>query len=33
MDIKGYNKERFSSLHGIISEGVHKVEDMEENVN
>jgi len=33
MDIKGHNKERFANLHGIISEGVHKVEDMEENVN
>ena len=33
MDIKGYNKERFDNLHGIISEGVHKVDDIEENVN
>ena len=33
MDIKDHNKERFSDLHGIISEGVHKVEDIEENVN
>lgn len=33
MDIKSHNKERFSDLHGIISEGVHKVEDIEENVN
>ena len=33
MDIKAYNRERFSNLHGIISEGVHKVEDIEENVN
>ncbi len=33
MDIKGYNKERFSNLHGIISEGVHKVDCIEENVN
>ena len=33
MDIKGHNQERFSYLHGIISEGVHKVEDIEENVN
>lgn len=33
MDIKAYNKERFANLHGIISEGVHKVEDIEENVN
>jgi predicted Ser/Thr protein kinase len=33
MDVKAYNKERFANLHGIISEGVHKVEDIEENVN
>jgi predicted Ser/Thr protein kinase len=32
MDVKGYNQERFADLHGIISEGVHKVEDIEENV-
>ncbi len=33
MDIKGHNKERFANLHGIISEGVHKVDCIEENVN
>jgi predicted Ser/Thr protein kinase len=34
MDVKSYNVERFANLHGIISEGVHKVEeDIEENVN
>ena len=33
MDIKDHNRERFNSLHGIISEGIHKVEDIEENVN
>ncbi len=33
MDIKDHNKERFANLHGIISEGVHKVEEIEENVN
>jgi predicted Ser/Thr protein kinase len=33
MDIKAHNRERFSNLHGIISEGVHKVENIEENVN
>jgi predicted Ser/Thr protein kinase len=33
MDIKAHNKERFSDLHGIISEGVHKVDNIEENVN
>jgi len=32
MDIKAHNKERFANLHNIISEGVHKVEDIEENV-
>ncbi|HEY6007405.1 MAG TPA: serine protein kinase PrkA, partial [Geobacteraceae bacterium] len=33
MDIKSHNAERLIELHNIISEGVHKVEDMEENVN
>lgn len=33
MDIKAHNKERFTNLHGIISEGIHKVGDIEENVN
>jgi predicted Ser/Thr protein kinase len=33
MDIKDHNRDRFANLHGIISEGVHKVEDIEENVN
>ncbi|CAN2040532.1 Serine protein kinase PrkA [Candidatus Magnetomoraceae bacterium gMMP-15] len=33
MDIKSHNKERLIELHNIISEGVHKVEDIEENVN
>jgi predicted Ser/Thr protein kinase len=33
MDIKSHNTERFIELHNIISEGVHKVEDIEENVN
>jgi len=33
MDVKAHNKDRFANLHGIISEGVHKVEDLEENVN
>ncbi|MGV8079744.1 MAG: serine protein kinase PrkA [Syntrophales bacterium] len=33
MDVKDNNKDRFANLHGIISEGVHKVEDIEENVN
>ncbi len=33
MDVKARNQERFADLHGIISEGVHKVEDIEESVN
>lgn len=33
MDIKSHNAERLIELHNIISEGVHKVEDIEENVN
>ena len=33
MDIKTNNVERLIELHNIISEGVHKVEDIEENVN
>ena len=33
MDIKSHNTERLIELHNIISEGVHKVENTEENVN
>ncbi|MBN1931028.1 MAG: serine protein kinase PrkA [Desulfobacterales bacterium] len=33
MDIKACNTERLIELHNIISEGVHKVEHIEENVN
>ncbi len=33
MDIKSHNVERLIELHNIISEGVHKVKDIEENVN
>ncbi|MFC1858772.1 serine protein kinase PrkA [Thermodesulfobacteriota bacterium] len=33
MDIKSHNIERLIELHNIISEGVHKVEDIEERVN
>ncbi|SMC69066.1 putative serine protein kinase, PrkA [Desulfocicer vacuolatum DSM 3385] len=33
MDIKSHNVERMVELHNIISEAVHKVEDIEENVN
>lgn len=32
MDIKSQNTERLIELHNIISEGVHKVEQIEENV-
>lgn len=33
MDIKSHNKTRLMDLHNIISEGVYKVEDLEERVN
>lgn len=33
MDIKSHNAGRLIELHNIISEGVHKVEDIEETVN
>lgn len=33
MDIKSHNTERLMELHNIISDGVHKVEDVEEQVN
>ncbi len=33
MDIKTHNKERLIELHNIVSEGIHKVGDIEENVN
>lgn len=33
MDIKSHNSERLLELHNIISDGVHKVEDIEENIN
>lgn len=32
MDVKSHNAERLLDLHNIISEGIHKVEDVEENV-
>ena len=32
MDIKSHNTERLMELHNIISDGVHKVEDLEEKV-
>lgn len=33
MDVKGENEKRFLNLHGILSEGLHKIGDIEENVN
>ncbi|MDY6973805.1 MAG: serine protein kinase PrkA [Thermodesulfobacteriota bacterium] len=33
MDIKSHNTDRLIELHNIISEGLHKVEDIEENVS
>ena len=33
MDIKSHNVDRMVELHNIISEGVHKVENVEEQVN
>jgi predicted Ser/Thr protein kinase len=33
MDIKSHNTERLMELHNIISDAVHKVEDIEEKVN
>lgn len=33
MDVKSHNVERLIELHNLISEGVHKVEDTEENVS
>ena len=33
MDIKSHNVDRLVALHNIISEGIHKVEHMEERVD
>ncbi|OGU58693.1 MAG: hypothetical protein A2X60_16375 [Ignavibacteria bacterium GWF2_35_20] len=33
MDVKGFNENRFVGLHGIISEGTYKIDDIEENVD
>ncbi|RNC67395.1 MAG: serine protein kinase PrkA [Desulfuromonadales bacterium] len=33
MDVKGHNTDRLIELHNIVSEGVHKVDDLEENVD
>ena len=32
MDVKSHNAERLLELHNILSEGIHKVENLEENV-
>ena len=32
MDIKNNNQERLINLHGIISDGINKVEQIEENI-
>jgi len=32
MDIKNFNKDRLLNLHGIISDGIHKVENLEETI-
>lgn len=32
MDVKSHNADRLLELHNIISEGIHKVEELEENV-
>ncbi|PLW94927.1 MAG: serine protein kinase [Marinilabiliales bacterium] len=33
MDIKDYNAQRLMNLHGVISDGVHKVEHIEEKIS
>jgi len=33
MDIKLHNKDRLLELHNVLSEGIHKVGDVEENIN
>jgi len=33
MDIKGHNRDRLLELHNIVSDGVHKVEEIEEHVS
>ena len=32
MDVKQHNKNRLLDLHGIVSDGIHKVESIEENI-
>lgn len=33
MDVKSHNEERLHELHNVISEGIHKVSDIEEQIN
>ena len=33
MDVKSHNRDRLLELHNVISEGVHKVSDIEEQIN
>jgi predicted Ser/Thr protein kinase len=33
MDVKQHNRNRLLDLHGIVSDGIHKVESIEENIN
>lgn len=33
MDVKSHNIERLENLHGVISDGIHKVGNMEEKIN
>ena len=33
MDIKGHNRDRLLELHNIVSDGVHKVEEIEERID
>lgn len=33
MDVKQHNKNRLLNLHGVVSDGIHKVESIEENIS
>ena len=33
MDVKQHNKNRLLDLHSVVSDGIHKVESIEENIN
>ena len=33
MDVKQHNKSRLLDLHGVVSDGIHKVESIEENIS